>query len=169
MTAESALLIPVPAAEPAVGDLRIRYDPSSPLGLPSHITVLYPYLHPDGLSESVVAELGAIFAGVDPFEFTLRTIERFPDVVYLAPDPAEPFVRLTAAVATRWPEAPPYSGRYDTVIPHLTVAHTSRPADIEEIRERVEPMLPLTCEARTVWLMVNIQNQWSILHQFALG
>ena len=169
MTFESTLIIPVPEAEPVVGGLRTRYDPTAPRGLPSHITVVYPFLHPDILTPTVLSDLTAIFAGAAPFPFTLQAIRRFPEAVYLAPEPNEPFLRLTAAVVTRWPEAPPYAGKYDEVIPHLTVAHTSRPAEIESIREKIEPELPLRCDARLVWLLINVQDQWSRHHQFTLG
>ena len=169
MTFESALVIPVPEAEPVVGDLRTRYDPTAPPGLPAHITVVYPYLHPSALTQSVLNELNAIFAGVTPFQFALRTIGRFPEVVYLAPEPTEPFLRLTGAVATRWPEAPPYRGIYDEVLPHLTVAHTSSPADVEQVRTKIEPVLPMVCLAGRVWLLTNKQDRWSIHHQFEFG
>jgi 2'-5' RNA ligase len=169
LTFESALVIPVPEAEPVVGDLRTRYDPTAPRGLPAHITVVYPYLHPSALTQSVFNELNAIFTGVAPFQFTLQAFGRFPEVVYLAPDPTEPFLRLTGAVATRWPEAPPYRGIYDELIPHLTVAHTSLPAEVEEVRTKIEPFLPLVCLAGRVWLLTNRQDRWSIHHQFEFG
>ena len=41
---ESALVILVPEAEPVVGRLRQRYDPSAAVGMPAHITLNYPFL-----------------------------------------------------------------------------------------------------------------------------
>jgi hypothetical protein len=41
---QSALLLPVPAAEAAVGPYRALLDPSARDGVPAHITVLYPFL-----------------------------------------------------------------------------------------------------------------------------
>ena len=46
MTGESALLVAVPAAEPAVAAHRSRLDTSAAVGVPAHITVLYPFLPP---------------------------------------------------------------------------------------------------------------------------
>jgi hypothetical protein len=166
---ESALLVPVPEAEPVVGDLRTRYDSTAALGLPCHITVIYPFLHPSLLTRSVLIELTSIFAGVAPFRFSLGAIARFPDVVYLVPDPAGPFSRFVAAVATRWPEAPPYAGKYDAVIPHLTVAHTSDATAIEKIRKTIEPALPLACTADQVWLLTIRRDRWSVEQRFAFG
>jgi hypothetical protein len=40
---ESAIIIPIPEAEPIVGPLRLQYDGAARLGVPAHITVLYPF------------------------------------------------------------------------------------------------------------------------------
>jgi hypothetical protein len=93
-------------------------------------------------------------------------IAQFPDVVYLAPEPGEPFLRLTAAMATRWPEAPPYGGAYDEVIPHLTVAHTEDPTTIAAVRREIEPALPIVCCAKEAWLLTNQEAQWTVEQRF---
>ena len=59
--------------------------------------------------------------------FDLRAVREWPDgVVYLEPDPAEPFVRLTRELVERFPDHQPYNGTFtaDEVIPHVTVVHT---------------------------------------------
>ena len=163
---ESALIVPVPQAESEVQGFRARFDPDAPLGVPAHITVLYPFLVPEALDQPIVDELRAIFAGVPPFPFTLGSVARFPDVVYLVPHPAEPFSRLTAAIATRWPQTPPYSGLYDDTVPHLTVAHTVKASIVENIRREIEPNLPIACVAREAWLMANRGNHWVVKRRF---
>jgi hypothetical protein len=165
-TTESALVVPVPEAESVAGDLRARYDPAAPAGVPAHITVLYPFLPPPALDQSIIDELQAIFSGVTPFEFRLPRIALFPDVVYLPPDPVEPFLRLTAAIATRWPETPPYGGQFDQVIPHLTVAHTEDASTIADIRRKIEPALPIVCSAAQAWLFANRGEQWTVEQRF---
>lgn len=165
-TQESALIIPVPEAEAVVGDVRDIYDPMAPAGIPTHITILYPFKDPDRIDSETVSELTAIFAGVEPFSFRLASIARFPDVVYLVPEPAEPFVRLTAAIATRWPDSPPYGGAFEQVIPHLTIAHTDDPATIGEIRCRIEPLLPITNRPHEAWLLTGRDGRWSIREVF---
>lgn len=163
---ESALIVPVPEADLMVQDLRVRYDPAVPAGVPAHITVLHPFADPEALNQSVLTELVAIFAGVAPFPFILGSVARFPEVVYLAPEPAEPFSRLTAAIATRWPQTPPYGGRYDAIVPHLTVAHSVDLSTVEEIRREIEPTLPITCVARETWLLTNRGHQWAVKQRF---
>lgn len=163
---ESALIVPVPQAESVVQGFRGRFDPGAPLGVPAHITVLYPFLVPGALDEATIDELRAIFAGVPPFPFTLGSVARFPDVVYLAPQPTEPFSRLTAAIATRWSQTPPYGGIYHEIIPHLTVAHTAKTSVVEAIRRELEPNLPIACVAREAWLMANRGDNWVVEGQF---
>jgi 2'-5' RNA ligase len=166
VTAESALVVPVPEAEPVVQHLRTRYDPAAAAGVPAHITVLYPFIPPDTQKNSDLRELESIFLGVPPFAFKLARVARFPDVVYLTPEPADGFSRLTAAIATLWPDRPPYGGRYAQIIPHLTVAHTSIESEVEEISAHVEPALPLPCLARHVWLMSSGSGVWSVERSF---
>jgi hypothetical protein len=52
---ETALLLPVPAAEPAVSRHRARFDVAARDGVPAHVTVLYPFLPPAGISEPLQA------------------------------------------------------------------------------------------------------------------
>jgi hypothetical protein len=42
----SAVVVPVPEAEPRVGALRTALDPSAALGVPAHVTILYPFVAP---------------------------------------------------------------------------------------------------------------------------
>ena len=39
---ESAVVIPVPEAEPLVGELRLEHDPAAAAGVPAHVTLLSP-------------------------------------------------------------------------------------------------------------------------------
>ena len=119
MTAtHTALIIAVAPAEPVVGGLRARLDPSASWGVPAHITVLYPFLLPDGVDERVRAVLGEVVAAVPAFDLALTRTAWFGDsVLWLAPEPAGPLRDLTAAVAARFPQAPPYGGAFADVVP----------------------------------------------------
>ncbi|MFB4275345.1 MULTISPECIES: 2'-5' RNA ligase family protein [unclassified Nonomuraea] len=115
---DTALIVKVPEAEPLVRRWRKRE-----IGIMAHVTVLVPFLHVSRVDEGVRRELGALFARQPAVDVSFHRIGRFPDVVYLAPDPAGPFVRLTEDVVARWPEAPPYGGLHDAIVPHLTLGH----------------------------------------------
>ena len=111
---ESALIVMVPEAEPLVKAFRDRYDPSAAAGVPAHVTLLYPFKHPDEIDQAVLDDLGRCFRGRAPFRFALASIWRFPDgILYLAPDPHEPFRELTVAIWDRY-ETPPYGGKCPT-------------------------------------------------------
>lgn len=139
---ESAVVIEVPEAAPAVDDWRRRYTFDAPLGVPAHVTLLYPFVPPERLDDQVEAKLGAVVGEAEPFDFVLRRTARFPELLYLVPEPSEPFLRLTEAIAAAWPEHPPYEGVHETVIPHLTVASAENPV-LDEIAAALEPALPI--------------------------
>jgi len=46
---ESALIVPVPEAEPVVGEFRASLDRCAGWGVPAHVTVIYPFRAPDRL------------------------------------------------------------------------------------------------------------------------
>ncbi|MDP9285790.1 MAG: 2'-5' RNA ligase family protein, partial [Actinomycetota bacterium] len=108
MPRRTALIVAVPEAEPHVAELRLAHDSSAALGVPAHITILFPFAPVDDVDEDAIGEL---LAARPAFDFELTSVEHFDDgVTYLAPVPAEPFAALTRAVAERWPAYPPYEG-----------------------------------------------------------
>jgi hypothetical protein len=151
---ESALLLPVPAAEPAVSRHRARLDEAARDGVPAHITVLYPFLPPAGIGEPLLAELGRLFAGFAAFEFTLDRVGWFSEeVVWLGPRDPAPFSALTSAAFTAFPSCPPYGGQHAEVIPHLTVGHVGGQEALRAAAESVRPYLPIEATAAEVILM----------------
>jgi 2'-5' RNA ligase superfamily len=163
MPRRTALIVPVPEAEPTVGALRLRHDSSAARGVPAHVTVLFPFLPPEEIDAAV---LEVVFAGFPAFEFELDRVERFEDgVVWLHPEPSAPFVDLTAVVHEHWPDYPPYEGVFDKVIPHLTVSD-SGPVDLE-----VDLQRPIAARATEVALYVEDEatGNWSQAARFALA
>jgi hypothetical protein len=63
---ETALIFPVPEAEALVSRLREKYDPSAAVGVPAHVTILYPFLAPDAVGAGDVAALTTLFASAPP-------------------------------------------------------------------------------------------------------
>jgi 2'-5' RNA ligase len=118
---ETALIVPLPALEPAVGEFRRELDHSAPWGVPPHVTVCYPFMPP----AMVTADVTAALPRVPAFECTFRDVRWFgDDVVWLAPEPDGPFRALTAEVLRRFPDHPPYGGQFADPIPHLTIGST---------------------------------------------
>ena len=170
MTLESALLVPVPAAEPLVHAHRLTYDPVAAAGIPAHVTILYPFVPPDQLTPAVDTAVKDALDGFAVFDFALTRAERFDDgVLYLAPEPAGPFNALTAAIAARWPEHPPYGGVFDHVVPHLTVA-IAEGAPVDALVPELHAGLPINTRAEEVCLMVGReQGIWELRERFRLG
>jgi hypothetical protein len=169
---QSALIVVVPEVEPLVGALRTRFDPSALLGVPAHITVLFPFMPVEHLTMQVRGKLGAVVGRFVEFEFSLERIERFPRSTYLAPEPAEPFSAMTAALAREFPDYPPYGGRFPKPIPHLTVADQNgelaeaAAAELAEVWSR-RGGVRATCRAVTL-LENSHDGHWRAYDSFAL-
>ncbi|RHA38820.1 2'-5' RNA ligase family protein [Cellulomonas rhizosphaerae] len=119
----TAVIVAVAAAEAVVGRHREELDRSAGWGIPAHVTVLYPFLAPDALTTEAVATLAAAIGSVPAFDATFAATAWFgSDILWLAPEPDEPFRHLVDAVWRAFPQCPPYGGVHDDVVPHLTVA-----------------------------------------------
>ena len=140
---DTAVLVHVPEAEPVVGEWRLKHTYDGPLGIPPHVTMLFPFVPADELTSEVEKRLARLLATIEPFDVTFPPTARFPDVLYLEPEPSERFAELTAAIAAEWPEYPPYEGAHEVVIPHLTVAEGEDEQLFERIKADVEAGLPL--------------------------
>jgi 2'-5' RNA ligase len=112
-----------------------------PNDLPAHVTVLYP-------CPGKPLEIARVLEPFDRFDVTFPRLDRFPGVLWLAPDPAEPFVRMTEAMVARFPSWPPYGGVFKSVIPHLTVAQEL----LDDVAVQVEPLLPIASRVESVVL-----------------
>jgi len=176
---ETALLLPVPAAEPAVGHHRARLVESARNGVPAHITVLYPFLPPAGISELLLASLGSLFAGFAAFGFTLDRVGWFGgEVVWLGPGDPAPFRALASAACTAFPSCPPYGGQHaGPPQPHLTIGKSGGQQALRAAAESVRPRLPIEAIAAEVILMAGPRpgapgippGRWRTIAAFPLG
>jgi 2'-5' RNA ligase len=173
MPAESALVILVPEAESLVGDFRKQYDPSAAVGIPAHVTVLYPFKAPRDLSPDVLLSLKKLFAGFQEFQAAFTDLQRFPNVLYLSPEPADPFRILIKTVAERFPETLPYGGQFTEITPHLTVAHLEESDRLEAVASAfaraAEGRLPIPIRVQAVVLMENSGGLWRVHRRFTLN
>jgi 2'-5' RNA ligase len=159
--------MPVPTAGPALATALGGKAPDDSGDLPPHITVLYPFVPADAIDPALEAAVVDVLAGVAPFRFRLARVSSFPGVIYLAPDPVEPFRELTEAFCARWPEFPPYGGEFDEIVPHLTVSIGDVPSGLVASLER---LLPIEANAREVWLLTQgADHRWTTRKKFHLG
>jgi 2'-5' RNA ligase len=170
---ESALLVLVPEAEVVVKSFRDKYDPSAAYGCPAHVGLLYPFKPPDEITQTDFDNLSRCFAPFKPFHFSLAVTRRFPGVLYFAPEPDEPFRRLTFAIWDCFPETPPYGGKYPDVVPHLTVANQLADDQLDrivaELKEASEGQLPISAVASEVALLDTKSGHWQVRATLKIG
>lgn len=170
---EAALVILVPEVEALVSPYRLEYDPSAAKGVPAHITINYPFLPGVDPDKKLHRDLKELFAQAESFPFTFRRLARFPDVLYLAPEPDTPFKKLVALVADRFPASPPYEGAFDEIIPHLTIAQSEDEKVLESVERglavNLQEYLPLRVKATRVTLINNRAGIWTQTSSYKLG
>jgi 2'-5' RNA ligase len=169
---QSALIIGIPEAEPAVGDLRAQYDEAATWGIPAHITLLYPFIRPASIDVEVLALLQEVIWAVPRFDLTLARARWFGDkVVYLVPEPAEPLLALIGALSTTF-GIRPYGGKHRDVVPHLTVAHDNPLTVMRRAATQVQRALPVATTVNRVQLITGRPEPgtgWQTLSEFSLG
>lgn len=151
-------------------DLRSELDPVARLDVPAHVSVLFPFVPAAELDEHVIARTAAVFRAEPAFRHRLvRTAWFGDDVLWLAPDASAEFRSLTNRVWTAFPAYPPYEGRFDDVVPHLTIADRAPLEAMREAERAVQPQLPISAIARAVTLMVEqASGHWQVAESFPL-
>jgi 2'-5' RNA ligase len=164
-------LIPVPAAEALVRAARLEHDPVAAAGVPAHITLIVPWVEPARLNTDgeVVPALAETLADVKSFDFELTAVRWFAErVMWLSPEPSEPFRDLTDSLAQRF-GTPPWAGKFAELVPHLTIGHAGFGGDLAPVAEALASQLPLPCRAEEVWAMVGDGERWHVHAKVPLG
>jgi 2'-5' RNA ligase len=168
---KSAVVIEAPQAAPLVDHWRRQYTEDAPLGVPAHVTLLTPWVPAEQIDEHAEERLAGLLREADAFDFVLRRTARFREgpLLYLPPEPPEPFVGLTEAIAAEWPEHPPYKGIHDTIVPHLTVAQADDGV-LDGIADALEPELPIESRATEALLLEEGEDGlWRTRRKLLLG
>ncbi|MGY2876873.1 hypothetical protein ACVW00_004063 [Marmoricola sp. URHA0025 HA25] len=125
----------------------------------AHITILAPFGKDQAPTPGELIDVGQYFADQPPFGYELTQVCTFPDGTrYLSPEPGSAFSRLTHGLHQLFPEYPPYDGRYDLVIPHLTIPD-----------DAVVDRLPIQAHVREATLVHIEDGVLSELEAFPLG
>ena len=160
---ESAVVVRVPAFDQQIDLLRGRFGlPRKPNGIAPHVTLIVPFLTRLELGEGGGLEaLRELCACTEPFDVTFARTARFPHVLYLAPEPAEPFVALTHALTAHWPELKPYATREKQIVPHLTVTTSRPPKVFHQVEEALRPLLPIRVAVDAAQLYLFDGRAWT--------
>jgi 2'-5' RNA ligase len=136
------------------------------------VTVLFPFMPPSEVNAQVIGSLAAVISTVRRFHATFESTGWFgTNVLWLAPKPADVFGSLTTAVADAFPDYPPFEGRHEEVMPHLTVGHD---VDVSELREAEAEVLrcpPIRANVTEValWCGTDVPARWRRTMGFPLG
>lgn len=169
----SAVVVPIrlPAT---VETIRRRHVDNATLGVPAHVTLLFPFIPPPSIDEPTMKRLAASIVRAPRFAVAFDRIETFEPgptedgVAWLAPEPPVPFVSMTAALVEAFPGYLPYEGAHDEVIPHLTLAEGI--GDVAAIRATARRWLPFRrTVAAAVLLVEDAAGRWRVAARMPLG
>jgi 2'-5' RNA ligase len=168
--AGSALIIPLLAVERIVGIWRRALDPSAADGVPAHVTIHFPWVAEGLVHQIVLRDLQAMAAATLRFEVAFPRVGWFDrEVLWLDPDPKEPFVALAADSARRWPDYPQFEGRFETVVPHVTVG-IGMPDRLEAVAARLREALPINDAVTQLWWITRSEPEpWVVRRALDLG
>jgi 2'-5' RNA ligase len=155
-----------------VGRFRADLDVAASLGVPAHVTVIYPFVAPHLIDDAVIRALAEAVGSVRAFDATFARVAWFErTVIWLAPEPAEPFLALTNAVWQRFPCCPPYGGAHQQVVPHLTIGIDHPASVLESAAQAVEPGLPISAKVTAAVLMQgsNEPRSWRLMAELPLA
>lgn len=131
------------------------------IGVPPHVTLVFPFAPAERIDDELITSLREVVSRVEAFDLELRETARFPELLYLPPEPAAPFMRLTGAVVGHFPEYQPYEGAFtlDDLVPHLTVA-CGDAALLDEVEADVHRHLPIVTRVREAVLLEEVEPDW---------
>jgi hypothetical protein len=136
------------------------YPERIPEAIPLSLTLLYPWIPRDALTEADVDGLRAFFAARPPLRFALTHVAEFPGVVvYAAPEPEEELRSTMRGLWATYPDYPPYGEPGGDPPPHATLGRLTgdHAITLEQARARVEPLLPVRCDVHEATLMEEIE------------
>ena len=153
----------VPALDQTIDALRRRFHlPLKPNGIQPHITVVIPFLPAAELGEDgALPALRVVCAQFGSFDVSFSRTARFRRVLYLVPEPAEPFVALARALMTGWPQIGPYAGGRKELVPHLTVSTSRPPRVFDRVAEALRPELPVRVQIDAVQVFLFDSRRWT--------
>jgi 2'-5' RNA ligase len=164
---ESAVLVPALAVGQLVRDLRMQYTPSARAGVPPHVTLMIPFVPPLDLTDAAIDALTMLMSRTRAFDCSLTQVNQFDGgVVYLEPEPAEPFARLTREISRQF-GVRLYRGDFgDRPVVHLTVAILESAATRQQVVTQLNDLVPIDLRAEEAWLMVGSNaSGWNVVRQ----
>lgn len=164
----SGLVIPVPAVDGLLASVAARFPGVVREGVPSHVSLQYPFIAAGELDDQVTGTLAELFAGQPPMPATFAECRRRGGFVYLRPDPIDALAELTNRVRRHWPAPASLDGSDDEVGPHLTIAMGASETVAETIERETVAAVPISAELTEAWL-VAFDGRWVLRERFEFG
>ena len=152
--------------------LRRRRVGNAADGVPAHLTLLHPFIEPDALDLAVRRRLADIARRHAPFAYRQVRMAEWPDAVYVAVDPTEPFKRLHRDLQAEFPEWPIYGGTTAAFEfePHITVADRVGKAEPDVRAARGWRALPRQARANAIEVIATgPDRRWGLVWRIRLG
>lgn len=174
-TRRSAIVVPIRLPQP-LRALMLRESATARLGIPAHVTLLFPFVAAPSIRPDVLSSVARVIGGAAAFDMAFRRVRRFEPgegapngVVWLAPEPATPFVSLIDRLWRAFPEYPPYGGVFDEVIPHVTIADDDA-TRMDANEAEAARHLPFRRQVSSIALIVEgADGRWRTRRRFQLG
>jgi 2'-5' RNA ligase len=159
------------ALPPALERLRRRSVGDASVGVPAHLTLLYPFVAPARLGPAVRRSLAAIAAATDPFDYSLAGAATWPDTIYVAVEPAEPFAALQRRLGAAFPDFPIYGMESGFVfVPHVTVGEGAAVHDPAALADPGWRALPRPGRAAAIEVIARPTDApWRTIWRLPLG
>jgi len=151
--------------------LRRRSVEDANVGMPAHLTLLYPFVEPMALEPSIRERLASIARSHAPIDYRLVGRAAWPDTTYIAIDPADPFRALQADLAAGFTAYPIYGRAAGfEFVPHLTIAEGAAIDDLSVVRSPAWDSLPATGRAEGIEVIAEDRGgRWRLRWRIRLG
>ena len=145
-------------------------------GMPPHITLLWPWKSRADISDEDFAMIANVARQTQPLHLRLTSLQTFPGVLWLRPEPTEALLVLMRRLWSMFPSHPPFGGSLpNEPIPHITVAKVPDGALdglTAEVHSRIGSRLPIQLAVDDIAVSIEgaaPDGRWAPVRRFALG
>jgi len=173
----SALVLLIPGYEDIVGSYRKRYTTDGAIGMPCHITIVYPFMNNTDWNDYISNQLKEISSLIKPISFHFNGLNCFEDknVLFMEPYPQESIIQAIQQVSRAFPMFPPYKGEIpiSDLRAHMTVATAQSIDKLNLIKKDLQKDIrhiqsnPIIVENLT--MMIRTENRWEPFLEYKLG
>jgi 2'-5' RNA ligase len=139
--------------------------------VPAHLTMLFPFVEPARLDSGVRRLLASVTATLPAFDYRLTGAATWPDTIYVAVDPVEPFVALQRRLGGAFPGFPVYGTDPGfEFVPHITITEGPPIGDPATLDDPAWGALPRSGRATSIEVIARPRDApWRTIWRLPLG